>query len=296
MKRENGKTAPWLRWLAAALCALMLAGILPVSAMAQEAEEPTLPPIIAGEDYELYLQGAAPEQTPEEEQEEQETQEEESAFVVWINKAIDWVFDNVSILGFMMDPRKGLAYNTKDPFQRIFGFNIVYEALQPVAGVFCDTLHIKFNYDNRDWMLQLWKGAYLYSACTGGEIGLYNKPETRKAEHYDCAREADWIGMEMTIYNKERHLFTRTYDQGWWLTGYRFSYLQGFIDKPREKCLMQAKLVLDDDEMAGLVAEQLDEIGFTKTESLALHDTPDSYTIQGNVITLVWVNLTESMI
>ncbi len=309
MEQKKNWTTRTKRWLAFALCAFLLAAAAPLTVAAEtpvdlpSIESTTAVSAIISQPepttaIETTQSQLAPTAEPAFRQADPEPLSEEpadsSAFEIWINEMFDAFWAVFNLLGYMLAPREGLVYNIKDPFQKLFGFNEVYEFLQPVAFVFADTIRCKFTYEGRDWLLQLWKGAYAFCICTGGEIGLYNKPTSRNVEHYDCAREEDWIGMEMTIYNEGEKLFTRPFDEYWWITGYKFDYLDGFLNTPRTDCTMEARLQLEDAEMASLVAAELDAIGFTCVDELNGLQTPDCYAIEGDTIRLVWQTIAQN--
>ena len=79
------------------------------------------------------------------------------------------------------------------------------------------TERIYFNYDNKDWMIQIWKGQYGMTA--GAEIGIYNK--TDKIMQYDCASEDEFLEMSFILYNQGDEMFRRGPEEHWWLTGFK---------------------------------------------------------------------------
>ena len=56
--------------------------------------------------------------------------------------------------------------------QSRLGYNVGFDLLS--RTIFCiTTIAFKFKANDKDWMIQLWKGLYT-SASFGGEIGIYN--------------------------------------------------------------------------------------------------------------------------
>jgi len=203
-----------------------------------------------------------------------------------------WSFLNP--LSLKLNLQELYAYNTKNANQRIFGFNKAYDMFSFMAGVMADTIRCKFNYQGRDWMVQLWKGSYAFNLSSGGEVAIYSKPERRRAEHYDAAREPDWIGMEMTIYQDGQKLFTRPYERQWWCTGYKFRLLTATLDKPRVKCTMEARLDFNKEAMARLFCEALDKKGFTQVPYGTMKfSAAETYTLSGTMVHLLWRGVTE---
>ena len=120
--------------------------------------------------------------------------------------------------GFEYDAKQGIYYSHLNPLQRKFGFNFIYDMAAPMAGMFYDTKRIEFIYDNREWMIQIWKGQY--GITSGAEIGLYNRPLDRVMQ-YDCADDEDLIEMQFDFYNQNQFVFSRGPEKHWWLTGFK---------------------------------------------------------------------------
>ncbi len=119
--------------------------------------------------------------------------------------------------GFEYDSKQGIYYSSVNPWQKHFGFNVIYDMAAPMAGMYYATERIYFQYDNKDWMVQIWKGQYGITA--GGEIGIYNK--TDKIMQYDCVSEDEFIEMSFDFYNQGELVFSRGPEKHWWLTGFK---------------------------------------------------------------------------
>lgn len=119
--------------------------------------------------------------------------------------------------GFEYDEKQGIYYSSIDPWQKNFGFNFIYDMAAPMTGMYYDTERIQFNYNDKDWMIQLWKGQYGMTA--GAEIGVYNK--TDKVMQYDCASEDEFLEMSFDFYNQGEYVFSRGPEKHWWLTGFK---------------------------------------------------------------------------
>jgi len=206
-------------------------------------------------------------------------------------RAWDFFWRTFGLISFRIKPDELYAYNTKYGFQWLFGFNRIYDAISPVGGCFYDTMRCTFRYEDRDWLVQLWKGAYFFSLCTGGEIGIYSKPAWLPVEHYQGATVSDWIGMEFSIYYNytENKLFTRPMENTWWATGYKFHIIAQPFDNPRTNCAMEATLRFKNADMAALFAGCLAEKGFTTGEGLPFDmNHTEHYTLEGDTVRLMW--------
>jgi hypothetical protein len=98
----------------------------------------------------------------------------------------------LQVAGFEYDEEQGIYYSQMNPLQRKFGFNRVYDMAAPLAGMIYSTKRIEFEYEGREWMIQIWKGQY--GITSGAEIGLYNRDPERNFQ-YDCADDEDLIEM-----------------------------------------------------------------------------------------------------
>lgn len=127
------------------------------------------------------------------------------------------------VFGYLYDPAGKYFYTSDDPWQRNIGYNSIFDTAAPLSLINFDTLRLRFGYEDKDWMIQVWKGQYGL-IFYGAEMGVYTKPKDRKLMHYDCASDAEMLKMSM-VFNEKRfgkweHRFTRPYGYYWWCTGF----------------------------------------------------------------------------
>ena len=175
--------------------------------------------------------------------------------------------------GFAYDHEQGIYYSTKDPLQRKFGYNVIFDMVAPQAAMIFSTERIFFNYGDKDWMIQLWKGQYGITA--GAEIGLYNK--TDKIMQYDCASDDELIDMAFDFYNQGQYVFSRGPEEHWWLTGFK-------IFNVGVPILIELDITLTFPNVS--MADAF-ERGLKKTVGTALIDTM-TYTRQGRSFSIQW--------
>lgn len=137
--------------------------------------------------------------------------------LLFASESADKTVQILNACGFEYDEKQGIYYSSVNPWQKGFGFNVVYDMSAPLAGMYYDTERIYFQYDNKDWMIQLWKGQY--GATSGAEIGVYNK--TDKIMQYDCVSEEEFLEMSFDFYNQGEYVFSRGPEKHWWLTGFK---------------------------------------------------------------------------
>ncbi len=180
----------------------------------------------------------------------------------------------LEIAGFEYDDEQGIYYSQMNPLQRKFGFNVAYDMAAPIAGMVYDTKRIEFEYDDREWMIQIWKGQY--GITSGAEIGLYNRDPSRNFQ-YDCADDEDLIEMQFDFYNQNELVFSRGPEKHWWLTGFKVFHIGVpiLID-------LDMTLKFTDKQMAQSFVKSL-----KKTASTSFLD-PMTYKVSGSTVYIHW--------
>lgn len=180
----------------------------------------------------------------------------------------------LNLAGFEYDEKQGIYYSHLNPLQRYFGFNFVYDMAAPMVGMVYDTKRIEFVYNNKQWMIQIWKGQYGMTA--GAEVGLYNRPLDRVIQ-YDCADDSELIEMQFDFYNQNEFVFSRGPEKHWWLTGFKILNvgMPILID-------LDITLKFTDKMMAQSFAKSL-----KKTASTSLVD-PITYKVTGSTVNIKW--------
>lgn len=172
------------------------------------------------------------------------------------------------VLGYLFDPKEGCFYTSADPWQRVVGYNSIFDVAAPFTLIDFDTVRLRFEYQNKDWMIQLWKGQYGL-VFYGAEVGVYTKPKDRELMHYDAASDSEMLKMSMTFLEKNSkgkwvEKFTRPYGAYWWCTGFLPGVKYGKYDRMK----LDMRITVKDYEMlAGLKS--------------ALEENKISYTVKG---------------
>ncbi|MBR5112090.1 MAG: DUF4474 domain-containing protein, partial [Clostridia bacterium] len=193
---------------------------------------------------------------------------------------------------------KTFIYNddtSPDCTQRKFGYNVLYDAGAKMIDFSIETSRIKFNYDHKQYMIQLWKGQYISGdiGTVGGEVGIYTRPEGKSSAigHYDCADESDWLWCELTIFWDENGdgnylpQLTRKYAKHWWETGYVDGQLKNRKDSSPLRILQ--RITFKDDEQASEFEKALVKAGFRSVENFnpTVKDTCKRY---GKDVIYLW--------
>ena len=205
---------------------------------------------------------------------------------------------NEEFLGYRYNPDGDYYYcDDKECWQVNAGYNEVYDQMAPVTAMFIDQIRIRFSYENKDWMIQFWKGQYGW-LLIGAEIGVYTAPQgkytgtTGDVNHYNCADKSDWLAMQLDCYWAEndsghyKKVFSRPYDKYWWATG----FVKGQVTKytaPRDEIKVKGRITFKSQEMADLFVLGLRESGFVRSAaSTSLVD--DSYYQSGADVWVLW--------
>ncbi|MDR1465926.1 MAG: DUF4474 domain-containing protein [Oscillospiraceae bacterium] len=176
-------------------------------------------------------------------------------------------------LGYDFDAKNQVLFTQRDVWMRSLGFCAAYDFIGNATGLLqFDTVRLKFPYDGRDWMIQIWKGRYTFAS--GGEVGVYNKPKSRLIEFYDSAEDADMLPMSLRVTVREtgQLLVDRPAEPHWWITGFRM------IDRyyRPDELTLETSVTLRDQAMLDAFCQALD------------NQTQAAYRVSGLTVSIVW--------
>lgn len=142
--------------------------------------------------------------------------------------------DLVGPFGYIFDPMQEIFYSRMDAWQREYGYCRLYDEMAVAINVVTDSEPITFEYDDRYWMIEFWKGQY--GIVTGGEIGVYvtdqnsiEMPEGYNGRFYESVSDAERLRIGFTLRKGGRKILVRR-GYHWWLTGFRI----GEFSRPRQ--------------------------------------------------------------
>ena len=174
--------------------------------------------------------------------------------------------------GFRYDKNQQIFYSEEESWQRNFGFTPIYDAAAAFTGMYYDTMRLKFNYADRDWMIQIWKGRY--GITTGAEMGIYYKEPTQEENFYLCVPDEDMITMSFAVYKGDELYMTRGPEPHWWLTGFKLFDMIAPGD-----LTMHASFFMEDAGMADALEKSLTDLGFIRDVN---------YQRLGLTMTIIW--------
>jgi hypothetical protein len=183
---------------------------------------------------------------------------------VWTPDPHSALAQAVVAAGFWYDPDQDIIYSTMNPLQRRLGYAYGYDAAAILMAMIIDCEPIFFDYDNKHWMIELWKGQY--GLETGCEVGVYTRPigssgvgydladatiGRRPADSvpshnlfYDCASDSDRLTLSATLNRDGQKLFTLGPELHWWLTGFKWG-----VYSDTSQLTVDVSITLKDDTM-----------------------------------------------
>lgn len=118
------------------------------------------------------------------------------------------------LLGFNYNEEKDSYYTSEGSLQNAWGFGAAIDEFGPLLGMDLYHKDIVFELDDKEYLIELWKGEYGWGITSGGEVGIYTRPieEAKKnpyiegednfAIFYDCATEEDQLIISTVMYEK----------------------------------------------------------------------------------------------
>jgi hypothetical protein len=205
-------------------------------------------------------------------------------------------YESVNLASYKFDGDGNYYYtDDKECWQKNFGFNEVYDKFAPLSVMFYDTVRTTFVYDNKEWMIQMWKGQY-GMVFVGGEVGVYTRAIGSSGSHYVCADKPDWLNMEMAFMWDEFGdgnyvpIFNRDYEKYWWCTGFVVGFPNGKLSQTLKEFRLVHHITFKSTEMAEAFCESFEKNGFRRVAVLD-NDAPDTFVQVGPDVAFVWQNI-----
>ena len=182
--------------------------------------------------------------------------------------------DGIVGCGFNINLSEMLVYATIDCWMRDFGFCYLYDVIANSMPFFFnyETRRFKFEYNDFEYMIQIWKGNY--SVANGGEVGLYSRDKSKFGTYYDSVNDEQMLEMSMQILHGDKILVDVGPELHWWMNGFNLGtrmYLP-------ESLTMKFSIVMPDEEMLNAFCEAID--------NHYMHDV--TYSVDGLTVNAVW--------
>ena len=174
--------------------------------------------------------------------------------------------------GFLYDKNNDIIISNMYPWQREMGYCKLYDEVAPALSMIIDSEPIYFEYDNRRWLIEIWKGQY--GVTTGGEVGIYvtetediNIPGIFSGPFFKAVSDEERINMSFNLKMNGESLFQRK-DYHWWLTGFDV----GVFSNPNNLS-MEALLSFPNSIMKNAFLKGLEEAGYKEDEVKIINNT-----------------------
>jgi hypothetical protein len=176
--------------------------------------------------------------------------------------------------GFSYSPEQDIIFSRMGAWQRKFGYAYSYDLTAPaIISAVIDCEPFFFKYDQKHWMIELWKGQY--GLETGGEIGVYidrrrnfldstlgKRPhDPANGRFFNCANDSELLEMSFSLARRGRELFGRSARKHWWLTGFKW----GVLSDP-EDLVMSLCIKMPSKKMRQAFVEAVKETGYEDVE------------------------------
>lgn len=179
--------------------------------------------------------------------------------------------DKINVAGFAYDVIQDIFYSKMNAWQRKFGYCRLYDEACAPLSIIIDCEPIYFDYDNKHWLIEFWKGQYGMTA--GGEVGVYissdeeiNIPDIFKGLFYQAVNDDDMLEISYTLYKNNTPLFRRN-ERHWWLTG----FILGGYAQPYELS-MDIKIAFKNSLMQSAFVNSLKNAGYKSGEIRAINN------------------------
>ena len=149
--------------------------------------------------------------------------------------------------GYCYNPSQDIISSRNDAWQRSAGYTALFDRTAPYFNMVFDYLPIYFNYDEKTWLIEIWKGQY--GINTGSEVGIYYADRILSEKelpiaHFQAVDDHDMLPVSMTL-SKENDLLARVAKKTWWLT----AFCMGQFSRPSQLFLNVSICFTDCDMM-----------------------------------------------
>ncbi len=132
--------------------------------------------------------------------------------------------------GYCYVPSQDVFSTVVDAPQRAFGYTALYDRYAPYFGMVFDCLPVYFDYGERTWLIELWKGQY--GINLGCETGIYKADSlvaaiNRKRTLFRSVDNQEMLPMSVRLYQGKNEC-ANLHRRQWWLTAFRM----GCYSKP----------------------------------------------------------------
>lgn len=165
--------------------------------------------------------------------------------------------------GFVYEPLEDIFVSHRDAWQREHGYMALFDRLAPKFNMIFDAYPVYFDYQEKTWLIEFWKGQY--GINTGAEVGVYHAnrripKEQRKFVQYNAVSDEEMPIIGISLEKNWQKLFSyKKYH--WWLAAFRM----GMFSQPKN-LEMYVYITFDDMQAVEAFCQGLEEAGFAKEQ------------------------------
>ena len=133
---------------------------------------------------------------------------------------INKINELINPFGYYYNFSQDIFSSTIDAWQREFGYSEFYNYNAHRLNIVFDSEPIYFDYNNRTWLIEFWKGQYgINSGC---EVGIYYSdslvsPALRKFTFFRSVNDEDMLPFTIQLFHKKCTI-ARLRQRHWWIT------------------------------------------------------------------------------
>lgn len=166
----------------------------------------------------------------------------------------------INPFGYCYIECQDIISSQNDAWQRDMGYTALFDRAAAHFNMVFDCLPVYFNYRNRTWLIEFWKGQY--GINTGAEIGIYYADRIVPEEEipftlFQAVEDKDMLPFSFELVkHKALACVSR---KTWWLT----AFCMGLFSRPDQLC-MNISITFPDGEMRCLFTQALQRAGYPK--------------------------------
>ena len=182
--------------------------------------------------------------------------------------------------GYSYVPSEDVFTTRIDAWQRQFGYSSFYDKAALHFGMVINSLPVYFNYNNKTWLIEFWKGQY--GINTGCEIGVYRADRILNENELDhtlfkSVSNEEMLDISLFFYNiTQVKEIAQLSGSHWWLTAFR----PGLFSIPTNLSVWSSITLLSS-EMAYAFYRALIKLGYSSNE-IVIHKNTVTFTFAGS--------------
>lgn len=177
--------------------------------------------------------------------------------------------------GYFYDICSDLFISTLDAWQKNFGYCRLYDEAAPSMNMIIDCEPIYFDYQNKTWLIEFWKGQY--GINTGAEVGIYRAKTKLKEQElsttlFEAVPEAEMLPISYELIKRDGTTIFRASRVHWWLACFHM----GLFSNPADLRL-KVSIAFPDEDMKRSYISGLLQAGYCADEIHIRHQTVSIY-------------------